>query len=149
MTDQQPAEPARRPTASTITDTQLDQLWARAERDAAAIERVRAECDRIEAAVTDNPTSPDLAGGYLACLRHIRAALDEHQEQPTTGEQQAEDEQLVHIGWWCWRGDNHGHLVTSPCRSDNVPLHAPTEWADDMRAVIQRIEDGDDEEEQP
>lgn len=103
MTDQQPAQPrlgaidyarqahaerqARaaqpgRPTASTITDTQLDQLWARAERDAAAIERVRAECDRIEAAVTDNPTSPDLAGGYIACLRHIRAALDEHQEQP-------------------------------------------------------------------
>lgn len=142
MTDQQPAEPARRPTASTITDTQLDQLWARAERDAAAIERVRAECDRIEAAVTDNPTSPDLAGGYIACLRHILAALDEHQEQPAT-------EQLVHVGWWCWRGDNHGHLVTSPCRSDNVPLHAPTEWADDMRAVIQRIEDGDDEEEQP
>jgi hypothetical protein len=46
----------------------------------AAIERVRAECDRIEAAVRDNPTSPDLAGGYLACLRHVRAALDEHQD---------------------------------------------------------------------
>ncbi|WP_329126160.1 hypothetical protein [Streptomyces sp. NBC_01353] len=54
----------------------------RAERAEAAIERVRDECDRIEAAVHDNPTNPDVAGGYLACLRHIRAALDEHQEQP-------------------------------------------------------------------
>lgn len=96
----------------------------------------------------------DCLGKNLTCsgcaLRDkIRAALDEHQEQPATVERQPATEQLVHIGWWCWRGDNHGHLVTSPCRSDNVPLHAPTEWADDMRAVIQRIEDGDDEEEQP
>lgn len=115
------------------------QAEQRAGRAEAAIERVRrlAACWQYTA---DRKHGP---------LRELRAALDEHQEQPTTGEQQAEDEQLVHIGWWCWRGDNHGHLVTSPCRSDNVPLHAPTEWADDMRAVIQRIEDGDDEEEQP
>lgn len=91
----------------------------------------------------------------VAKARHyratVRAALDEHQEQPATAEQRAEEtpDRLAHVGWWCWRGDNHGHLTTTPCRSDNVPLHAPTEWADDMRAVIQRIEDGDDEEEQP
>lgn len=156
-----------RHTVDTITSDALDQLYAelatirgrmrlldamrqshmdaacaavqRAGRAEAAIERVRrlAACWQYTA---DRKHGP---------LRELRAALDEHQEQPTTGEQQAEDEQLVHIGWWCWRGDNHGHLVTSPCRSDNVPLHAPTEWADDMRAVIQRIEDGDDEEEQP
>jgi hypothetical protein len=54
----------------------------RAERAEAAIERVRVECDRIEAAVHDSPTSPDLAGGYLACLRHIRAALDPQEPQP-------------------------------------------------------------------
>lgn len=54
----------------------------RAERAEAAIERVRAECDRIEAAVHDSPTSPDLAGGYLACLRHIRAALAPQEPQP-------------------------------------------------------------------
>ncbi|WP_069766023.1 hypothetical protein [Streptomyces sp. LUP47B] len=59
---------------------------------------------------------------------------------------QAADEQLSQVGWWCWRGDNHGHLATEPCRSDNVPIHVPAEWADEMRAVIQRIEDGDDEE---
>ncbi|MET9909741.1 hypothetical protein ABZZ74_23550 [Streptomyces sp. NPDC006476] len=53
--------------------------------------------------------------------------------------------ELVHVGWWCWRGDNHGHLATMACRSDNVPIHVPAEWADEMRAVIQRIEDGDDE----
>lgn len=53
----------------------------RAERTEAALERVRAECNRIEAAVTDNHASPDIAGGYLACLRHIRTALDEQQEQ--------------------------------------------------------------------
>jgi hypothetical protein len=64
---------------------------------------------------------------------------DNHTPQPS-------DEKLTHVGWWCWRGDNHGHLATQPCRSDNVPLHAPAEWADEMRAVIQRIEDGDDGE---
>ncbi|KIF02224.1 hypothetical protein PL81_31135 [Streptomyces sp. RSD-27] len=42
----------------------------------AALARVRAECDRIEAAVRANGPDPDLAGGYLACLRHVRAALD-------------------------------------------------------------------------
>lgn len=61
----------------------------------------------------------------------------------------SDEEPLVHVGWWCWRGDNHGHLATMACRSDNVPLHVPAEWADEMRAVIQRIEDGDEDEEQP
>lgn len=37
-------------------------------------------------------------------------------------------------------------LAATPCRSDNVPLHAPADWADEMRAVIQRIEDGDEDE---
>jgi hypothetical protein len=41
---------------------------------ATALVRVLRECDRLERAVRDNPTSPDLAGGYLACLRHIREA---------------------------------------------------------------------------
>ncbi|MFD3336033.1 hypothetical protein ACFWV1_25815 [Streptomyces sp. NPDC058700] len=63
--------------------------------------------------------------------------------QPTEAHP-ADTEQLVHVGWWCWRGDNHGHLATQACRSDNVPIHVPTEWADDMTAVIQRIEDGDE-----
>lgn len=57
------------------------------------------------------------------------------------------EEPLTHVGWWCWRGDNHGHLATMACRSDNVPIHVPAEWADEMRAVIQQIEDGDDESE--
>jgi hypothetical protein len=48
----------------------------RADTAEAAITRVRDECDRIEQAVRDNPTSPDMQGGYLACLRHVRAALD-------------------------------------------------------------------------
>jgi hypothetical protein len=44
-----------------------------AERDVTA--RVDAECDRIEAAVRANPTNPDFDGAYLACVKHIRAAL--------------------------------------------------------------------------
>jgi hypothetical protein len=47
---------------------------------ATALVRVLRECDRIERAVHDNPTSPDLAGGYLACLRHIREAASGEQE---------------------------------------------------------------------
>lgn len=39
----------------------------------ATVARVRAECDRIEAAVNDMPQDPDFDG---ACLRWIRAALD-------------------------------------------------------------------------
>ncbi|MFC8008676.1 hypothetical protein [Streptomyces cinereoruber] len=54
---------------------------------------------------------------------------------------QSEPTPLVPVGWWCWRGDNHGHLATTPCRSDNVPLHVPTEWAGDMRAVIEHLTD--------
>lgn len=75
---------------------------------------------------------------------------DPHTPEPAVGVQDAtqpttdETEQLVHVGWWCWRGDNNGHLTIQACRSDNVPIHVPTEWADDMRAVIQRIEDGDE-----
>lgn len=45
------------------------------ERAAATVERVRSECDRLEAAVHANPTSPDFDGAYLAAIRHIRAAL--------------------------------------------------------------------------
>jgi hypothetical protein len=46
---------------------------------ATALVRVLRECDRLERAVRDNPTSPDLAGGYLACLRHIREAASGEQ----------------------------------------------------------------------
>ncbi|MGW2721379.1 hypothetical protein [Streptomyces sp. NPDC001492] len=59
---------------------------------------------------------------------------------------QSDEDPFEHVGWWCWRGDNHGHLATTACRSDNVPIHVPADWADEMRAVIQRIEDGGDEQ---
>lgn len=53
-----------------------------AERDAArdALARVEAECDRIEAAVRANPTSPDFDGAYLAAIKHIRRALTGEEE---------------------------------------------------------------------
>lgn len=50
----------------------------RAERADAILTAVRDECDRIEAAVRSTPTTTDLTGGYLACLRHIRGVLDQH-----------------------------------------------------------------------
>ncbi|MFD9047648.1 hypothetical protein [Streptomyces zaomyceticus] len=43
----------------------------------ATLTAVRDECDRIEAAVRSTPTTTDLTGGYLACLRHIRSVLDQ------------------------------------------------------------------------
>ncbi|MFF7335410.1 ParB N-terminal domain-containing protein [Streptomyces sp. NPDC008150] len=51
---------------------------------------------------------------------------------------------LVHVGWWCWRGTGEGHLAATACRSDNVPLHVPAEWAADMRAMLARLEDDDE-----
>lgn len=41
---------------------------------ATALVRVLRECDRLEAAVRDNPQDPDFDGAYLACIRHIRQA---------------------------------------------------------------------------
>ncbi|MFI5473164.1 hypothetical protein ACIA6D_23355 [Streptomyces cacaoi] len=86
---------------------------------------------------------PAVADLFRDELQHREAAMtDSPAPQPA-------EEPLTHVGWWCWRGDNHGHLATTPCRSDNVPLHAPADWADEMRAVIQRIEDGDEDETTP
>lgn len=51
-------------------------LAEQAGRDQAALERVRAECDRIEAAVRANPKHPDFDGAYLAAIGHIRRALN-------------------------------------------------------------------------
>ncbi|MFJ6729434.1 hypothetical protein ACIQPQ_31480 [Streptomyces sp. NPDC091281] len=91
------------------------------------------------------------------CGHHCSAHNPDGQAQPASLEIGAADfkaaaptlnsentSPLVQVGWWCWRGTN-GHLATTPCRSDNVPLHAPAEWADDMRAAIAHLED----EEQP
>lgn len=83
---------------------------------------------------------PQEQDGTLPAVADLFQAELQHRE----GQPPADDEQLVHVGWWCWRGDNHGHLATMACRSDNVPIHVPAEWADEMRAVLQRIEDGDE-----
>ena len=60
-----------------LTPHQARQLAEeRADKAEAAVERVRAECDRIEAAVRARPTAPDFDGAYLAAIGHIRAALE-------------------------------------------------------------------------
>ena len=105
---------------------------------------LREEAARIRSHCPDHADSDSTPGAWMAC--HC-AVADDIERRTADQARQAEPaaEQLVHVGWWCWRGDNHGHLATTACRSDNVPLHAPAEWADDMRAVIQRIDDGDEE----
>ncbi|MER5461635.1 hypothetical protein ABT010_13295 [Streptomyces sp. NPDC002668] len=55
-------------------------LAEQAGKDQAAIARVHAECERIEAAVRANPQGPDFDGAYLAALRHIRVALEQPQD---------------------------------------------------------------------
>lgn len=52
----------------------------RAEAAEAAVARVSAECDRIEAAVHANPQDPDFDGAYLTAIKHIRTALAEPKE---------------------------------------------------------------------
>ncbi|MDH6610264.1 hypothetical protein M2164_005899 [Streptomyces sp. SAI-208] len=47
---------------------------------------------------------------------------------------------LVQVGWYCWRCAG---LVEQPCRSDNVPIHVPAEWADDMIKEIRRLGEED------
>jgi hypothetical protein len=40
---------------------------------------------------------------------------------------------LVQVGWYCWRC--HG-IVAQACRSDNVPVHVPADWVEDMTKEI-------------
>lgn len=47
------------------------------------------------------------------------------------------DEQLVQIGWYCWRGDD---INSSACRSDCVPIYVPKEWEKDVTDVLVRKE---------
>jgi hypothetical protein len=49
--------------------------------------------------------------------------------------------ELTQVGWYCWRCQG---LVEQPCRSDNVPIHVPAEWADDMEKEIIRLGEEDD-----
>lgn len=48
-----------------------------------------------------------------------------------------DDQTLVPIGWYCWRCRG---INEQACRSDNVPIYVPAEWAEDMR---REINDGD------
>ncbi len=57
--------------------------------------------------------------------------------------------ELVQVGWYCWRCEG---LVEQPCRSDNVPVSVPADWAADMEAEIRRLgeePDDDQPQEQP
>jgi len=121
--------------AQTVEINRLQEILA-ATRDRAALRKTIAEALAGHAG-----SKAFLAEG--SDWEHARSAWYAHADAvlavlPNT-------EALVQVGWWCWRGDGHGHLATTACRSDNVPIHVPAEWELDMRAVIERIEDGDDE----
>jgi len=54
---------------------------------------------------------------------------------------------LVQVGWYCWRC--HG-IVAEPCRSDNVPVHVPADWEQDMtREISEREEESEGEDDTP
>lgn len=55
-------------------------------------------------------------------------------------------EALVQVGWYCWRCEG---LVEKSCRSDNVPVSVPADWADDMLAEIRRLDEEPDDEPAP
>lgn len=49
------------------------------------------------------------------------------------------ERELVHVGWYCWRGGcehQDGHLAAMPCKSDSVPIYVPKEWEGEMRKVL-------------
>ncbi|MER7953880.1 hypothetical protein [Streptomyces sp. NPDC096030] len=97
--------------------------------------------DAMTHGVTDPVIRQKLIGQLVSACRHV------DELRSATADQPAEEtpDRLTHVGWWCWRGNPPGHLATQACRSDNVPIHVPAEWADDMIAVFRRLEDGDDE----
>jgi hypothetical protein len=50
--------------------------------------------------------------------------------------------ELIQIGWYCWRCEG---LVEQACRSDNVPVHVPADWATEMTAEIRRLSEETDD----
>lgn len=62
---------------------------------------------------------------------------------PLLNSRQEPEEELVHVGWFCWRAG--GHLAEMACRSDCVPIHVPKEWEKDMREYLRRLEEDPDE----
>lgn len=139
---------AQQPVGAVETDA-LHGWYAAMDEDATPV---------APSAATPNGTGGDVA----ACLNCRGSGLDPRYNgeyacpdcpsrlaAETPGPETQGGEPLVHIGWWCWRGDNQGHLATMACRSDNVPIHVPAEWEAEMRALIQRLEDGDEPEDSP
>jgi hypothetical protein len=58
---------------------------------------------------------------------------------PTAESDEEQPSVLVQVGWYCWRC--HG-IVTQACRSDNVPIHVPSDWEQEMaREISEREED--------
>lgn len=96
--------------------------------------------------VTVYLSGPDREPYWLELEPERAAALRDDLAAPAVGQPaEAHDtEQLVPVGWWCWRGNDHGHLAHTACRSDNVPFHVPAEWASEMRAVIRHLTDDHD-----
>ncbi|MFH9072707.1 hypothetical protein [Streptomyces alboflavus] len=88
----------------------------------------------IVARIRDVVDEMERITGARHWARILRTALDGpgSATTPTT-------DPLPQVGWYCWRGG--GHLTAEPCRSDNIPIHAPAEWATDMEAEIRRRSD--------
>ncbi|MFF2731834.1 hypothetical protein ACFVS9_28485 [Streptomyces sp. NPDC058008] len=50
---------------------------------------------------------------------------------------------LVQVGWYCWQCRG---IVDQACRSDNVPVHVPADWEQDMvREIAEHEEEGEDD----
>ncbi|MFF9003597.1 hypothetical protein ACF1GW_38530 [Streptomyces achromogenes] len=136
------AHPAEHTWAAELYDPVADE-WVPGTRYAVRDRAV----NHLEHARTIGPTWKD---GTPTQRRLVRATTTYTVEDPAavagSGQSETDEETLVHVGWWCWRGDNNGHLATMACRSDNVPIHVPAEWAEEMRAVLRRLENDDEDE---
>lgn len=104
---------------------------ARANRFRSQLARVRAECDRLEAAVRAHPQTPDFDGAYLAAIRHIRGALDE----PAACDH---DSQVIdHEGAQYWACLKCGHNLGRVDDFDGGPTVAEAK-ADDVRWPLRK-----------
>lgn len=121
--DQARRELAAMTHAATVNGDAHRTAYQAGEAARSALDRVRAEVDRIEAACT--PADSEIKGAYLGCLRHVRAALDGptpgSTPQPTTARAAANwREALLNI-------DLTGHTQIppiQPAEPDGMPTHA-------------------------
>lgn len=134
----------------TSPDGSDAELWAD-RADAELLHSMLGEClDGIDAAEYNRRLTEPMSEQAAAALRERLASGDlpvrkvrRRDGSCSPPAPETEPNNLVQVGWYCWRCRA---VNTQACRSDNVPIHVPADWAPDMETEIARREEERDDE---